>query len=230
MRTQRHRDRPAERRSRDWTARAVIASTRSTSAASADDLARSVTCGVDVEDEASGARGVREGDALADTRGKRRRIVISEAVGGLAGDHGARGAAVEHKTRDELRAEDARFLQQLQHLGRAPAVEGRRLRGDQDEIGGEQGRAQQAGDARRPVDDDVVGVAGELRRFPVQRVARQADDAEQARHGLLGALRGPVESRALRIGVDDRDALSLRPPMRRPSAGRASSCRRRLSG
>ena len=86
------------------------------------------------------------------------------------------------------------------------------MRGDQDEIGGEQGRAQQAGDARRPVDDDVIGVAGELGRFAVQRVARQADDAEQARHGLLGALRGPVERRPLRVGVDDRDPLSLGRP------------------
>ena len=96
------------------------------------------------------------------------------------------------------------------------------MRGDQDEIGGEQGRAQQAGDARRAVDDHVVGVTGELRRLPVQRVARQADHAEQARHGLLGALRGPVESRPLRIGVDDRHALSLR----RPGAGQVQGERR----
>ena len=155
-----------------------------------------------------------------------RRIVVGETVGDLAGDHGARGAAVEHEARDKLRAEDARFLQQLQHLGRAPAVEGSRLRGDQDEIGGEQGRAQQAGDARRAVDDHVVGVAGELRRFPVEGVAGEADHAEQARHGLLGALGGPVESRPLRIGVDDRDALSLG----RPGAGQVQGERRLADG
>ena len=97
---------------------------------------------------------------------------------------GARGAAVEHEAGDELRAEDARLGDQLQHLARCPAVERRRLRGDQHEIGGEQRRAHQAGDARRAVDDDVVGVAGELRRFAMQRVARQADDAEQPRAGL----------------------------------------------
>ena len=104
-----YRDRPAERRSGDWTG-ARSSHHPIDFRGQRGDLARGVTCGVDVEDEAAGARGVREGDALADTRGKHRRIVISEAVGGLAGDHGARGAAVEHEARDKLRAEDARFL------------------------------------------------------------------------------------------------------------------------
>ena len=101
---------------------------------------------------------------------------------------------------------------QLQHLARGPAVERRRLRGDQHQVGGEQRRAHQPGDARRPVDDDVIGVAGEFRRLAMQRVARQADDAEQARQALPGALLGPVERRALRVGVDQRDPLSFPGP------------------
>jgi hypothetical protein len=55
------------------------------------------------------------------------------------------------------------------------------------------------GDARRPVDDDVVG---ELWRLPVQRIAGKADDTEQPRPALLQSLLGSVERGALRIGVD----------------------------
>ena len=62
-----------------------------------------------LEDEAAGARGVGEDDALADACGEHRRIVIGERLGRLAGDDRARGAAVEHEAGDELRAKDARF-------------------------------------------------------------------------------------------------------------------------
>ena len=136
--------------------------------------------------------------------------------------HGARGAAVEHEAGGELRAVDARFAEQRQHLGRGPAVERRRLHRDQHEVGGEQRRAHQAGDTRRPVDDDVIGVARELRRFAMERVAREADDAEQPRQGPPGALLRPVERRALRVGVDQRDALALP----RPFAGEMQRERR----
>jgi hypothetical protein len=69
----------------------------------------------------------------------------------------------------------------------------------------------QSGDARRPVDDDVTGVSREFGRLPMQRVAREADDAEEPRHAFLGALLGPVERRS-RVGVDQRDALPLPSP------------------
>jgi hypothetical protein len=132
-----------------------------------------------------------------------------------------------------LRAEDARLVDQLQYFAGGPPIERRRLRRDQDQIGGKQRRTHQTGDARRPVDNDVVGIAGEFRRLAVQRVARQPDDAEQAWEALLRALLGPVERRALRIGVDQGDALSFPGPFAREmegERGRASSCRRRLSG
>src|ERR1700676_2795936 len=93
-----------------------------------------------------------------------------------------------------------------------PSVERRRLRRDQDEIGGKQRRAHQTGDARRPVDNDVVGIAGEFGRLQVQRIAGKADDAEQPWPALLQPLLGPVERRALRIGVDQGDALSFPGP------------------
>ena len=176
-------------------ARAVIGAILPISAASAAISRAAGLCLVDVEDEAAGLRGVGEDDALADRGREHRRIVLGERLGGLAGDDGARGAAVQHEAGDELRAEDARLVDQLQHLARCPAVERRWLGGDQHDVGGEQRRAHQAGDARRPVDDDVIGVTRELGRFAVQRVARQADDAEQPRQSfpcpLLATSRAP---------------------------------------
>src|SRR3546814_13141591 len=73
-------------------------------------------------------------------------------------------------------------------------------------------RAHQAGDTRRPVDDDVIDVARQLRRFTVDRVARQADNAEQPLQSLPAALLRPVQRGTLRVGVDQRDALSTASP------------------
>ena len=78
-------------------------------------------------------------DTLADGAGEHGGIVIGQRLGRLAGDDGARAAAVEHEPGDERRAEQACFAEQRQHLGRRPSVEGRRLNRDEDEIGGEQG-------------------------------------------------------------------------------------------
>ena len=70
----------------------------------------------------------------------------------------------------------------------------------------------------------MIGVAGELGCFAMQRIARQADDAEETRQAFAGALFGPVERRALRIGVDEDDALTLACPC----AGEMQ-CERRLA-
>ena len=64
----------------------------------------------------------------------------------------------------------------------------------------------------RAVDHDHVGIARQLGRFPVQRVTRQADDAEQARQTLVLTLLRPVQRRALWVGVDQDDALSSAGP------------------
>src|SRR5690606_28088257 len=58
----------------------------------------------------------------------------------------------------------------------------------------------------------MIGITGELRRFAMQRVACQADDTEEARQALAGALLRPIEGRALRVRVDEDDALSLAGP------------------
>ena len=68
---------------------------------------------------------------------------------------------------------------------------------------------------RRTIGDDVIGVAGELCRLAVQRVAGQSDDAEQARKALLRALFGPVESGAWRVRVDQDDLNGRRRRARR---------------
>ena len=47
----------------------------------------------------------------------------------------------------------------------------------------------------------------------MEGVARKADDAEEPRQAFPGALLGPVERRALRVGVDQGDALALASPL-----------------
>ena len=74
----------------------------------------------------------------------------------------------------------------------------------------------------------MVGVARQLRRFTVERVARQADNTEQPLQPLATALLGPVECRALRVGVNQRDALSTASPFA-SEVIRASFRRRCLS-
>ena len=55
-------------------------------------------------DQAAGLRGGGEGDALADGGGEQRWIVIGQGLGGLAGQDGARTAAIEHEAGDQFRA------------------------------------------------------------------------------------------------------------------------------
>lgn len=66
----------------------------------------------------------------------------------------------------------------------------------------------EVGDTRRAVYDDVIDIACQFGRFAVERIARQADDAEQTRQTLMCALLRPVERRALRVRVDQRNAAA----------------------
>jgi hypothetical protein len=68
----------------------------------------------------------------------------------------------------------------------------------------------------------VIGVASDLWRFTMQRIARKAQNAEEAGDRFLGPLLGPVERRALRVCIDDDNALSGV----RPSAGEMQRHRR----
>src|SRR5579885_1536798 len=142
-----------------------------------DDLTRRVACLVNVADQASAARRLRENDALADPGSKHRWIIICEPISCLTGDHGARCAAVEHETRGKLRAEDARLAEQAEHLGGGPSVERRRLRRDENQIGCKQCRAHQPWDT------------------------------------VSGALPGPVECRALWIGIYENNPLPFPGPL-----------------
>src|SRR5579884_376749 len=178
-----------------------------------DDLTRRVACLVNVAGQASAARRLRENDALADPGSKHRWIIICEPISCLTGDHGARCAAVEHETRGKLRAEDARLAEQAEHLGGGPSVERRRLRRDENQIGCKQCRAHQPCDARRTVNDDVVYIAGEFGGFPVQRISRKADEAKEPWDTVSGALPGPVECRALWIGIYENNPLPFPGPL-----------------
>ena len=65
----------------------------------------------------------------------------------------------------------------------------------------------------------MVGVLPELGRLTMEGVARKADDAEESRRAFPGALLGPVERRALRVGVDQDDAFALTGPLTREMQG-----------
>lgn len=59
----------------------------------------------------------------------------------------------------------------------------------------------------------MVDTAGQFRRFMVQRIACETDDAEQPWQALRCALLRPVERRALRIGIDEQDTLACDSPL-----------------
>src|SRR6266481_8114934 len=58
----------------------------------------------------------------------------------------------------------------------------------------------------------MIDVARDLRGLNIERIAGEREHIEQPCHPSLGALFRPVERRALRVRVDDRDALALRGP------------------
>ncbi len=70
------------------------------------DLARGWPGIVAFEDETPGLRGRRKGDALADGAGEHRGIVVGQRPRGLAGENGARAAAVQDEPDQQRRAVD----------------------------------------------------------------------------------------------------------------------------
>ena len=71
-----------------------------------------------------GTRRVGERNALTDSGGQHWRVVTGKALCGLAGDIGSRVTPIEDEARDELRTKNPRFVDQLQHFARGPAVKG----------------------------------------------------------------------------------------------------------
>ena len=141
----------------------------------------------DLPDEATGLRRIGKGNALADALAQQRRIVIGERCGGLAGDHCARSAVVRHEAPDEQSAASPRLINERQRLGGRPSIKRRRLHRQQGEVGGEQGRSHQGGEAGL-VDDDMIDAAGDRGRLTVKRFAFDADDAEENRKPFTRAL------------------------------------------
>src|SRR3546814_9571644 len=70
------------------------------------------------------------------------------------------------------------------------------LHGDQHALGSQQRGARQGGNARRAVDDDVIGPPGEFWRLLVQRFACKAHGAEQPWQALLASALCPVQRRS----------------------------------
>lgn len=109
--------------------------------------------------------------------------------------------------------EAAGLAHQRHDLGRGPTVECRWLHRDKRQVGGDQRRAHQPGDTRRAIDDNMVHAGSLHPCFQVQRLAGQADDAEQTGQARLGALFRPVERRTLRIVIDQADAFARACPL-----------------
>ncbi len=74
---------------------------------------------------------------------------------------------------------------------------------DEDNIGGKQRGTGERGHAWRPVDDDVIDGAGDLRGFEVQGLSCQTHHAKEPRiRSFLAPLR-PIQRGALRVSVDE---------------------------
>src|SRR5260370_26983659 len=74
-------------------------------------------------DESSGAGGVREGDALANARSDRWRVIFGQCLGDLARNERAGSATVQNEPRNELGTEALSLLKEPQRLHARPAVE-----------------------------------------------------------------------------------------------------------
>src|SRR5882672_10428376 len=163
-------------------------------------------------DKPSGAGGIRENDTLANARGESRRLMFSHCLGDLARDERTGTATVQEEPRNELGTEALRLVEQPQCLGPGPAVERRRLRRHERQIGCEHRGANKCCDPGRSVDHHMIDVAGDLRGLNMERIAGESEHIEQPCQPSLGALLRPVERRALRVRVDDHEALALRSP------------------
>ncbi|AKL40572.1 hypothetical protein AB188_08205 [Serratia marcescens] len=111
----------------------------------------------------------------------------------LPADDGGADAPVDDEGRAQRWPEHLCFADQCDHLGRSPYVVGAGLHGDQHALGRQQRGTREGGDARRAVDDDVIGPPGEFWRFLMQRFAGKAHGAEQTGQALLATPLRPVE-------------------------------------
>ena len=91
--------------------------------------------------------------------------LVGQRLACFTADDGRADAPIDSEGCAQRWPEHLRFADQRHHLGRRPQVVGAGLHRDQHALGRQQRGACQCGDARRAVDDDVVGAAGQLRRF-----------------------------------------------------------------
>jgi hypothetical protein len=91
------RDRPGAKRSRGRRSLAASSRCRGVDRRASAAISRAAGVSSSSSDQPARLRGGGEGDALADGGGEHGRIVIGQRLGRLAGEHGARAAAVEHE-------------------------------------------------------------------------------------------------------------------------------------
>jgi len=159
--------------------------------------------------ERARARRFGENHVFGYVRGESRRVMIRKASSGAARDEGVRRTPPEDEAREQRGTKHPRFGDQSRHPRRRPAIERRRLCGEWRWVSCERRKARQGGDTGRAVDDDVVGEQRMLGRLATERVARYPGEA-QALLALVNVLFGRIQRRALRIGLGQRDAPSLR--------------------
>mmetsp|Transcript_7178 Transcript_7178/g.12986 ORF Transcript_7178/g.12986 Transcript_7178/m.12986 type:complete len:230 (-) Transcript_7178:1869-2558(-) len=148
-------------------------------------------------------------------RAQRRQRLLGQRATCLASDYGGADAPIDDEGRAQRWPEHLRLADQRHHLGRSPQVVGAGLNRDQHALGRQQRGARQGGDARRAVDDDMIGPPGEFWCFLMQRFACEAHGAEQPWQTLLAAALCPVQRGALWIGIQQDDRL----PAHRQLAG-----------
>ena len=120
--------------------------------------------------------------------------LFCQRLASFAADDGGADAPVDDEGRAEQRPEHLRLADQRNHFRAGPEVVGAGLHRDQ-HAARPPASAERAkrGDARRPVDDDVIGPPGEFWRFLMQRFACEAHGAEQPWQALLASALRPVQ-------------------------------------
>ena len=143
-------------------------------------------------------------DALSDRLWQHGKRLIGEGGAHVAADRGVGDAPVDDERGAQALAIGLRLDDETHGVVGRPDVDGRGLRRDQHEVGGQNGRARDLVGARRSVDDDYVVASGKTRQVLVQRSLGHADNGELR---LGGAHGGPRERTALRIGIDEKHAM-----------------------
>jgi hypothetical protein len=115
--------------------------------------------------------------------------LIGERGARLAPDHRADHAPVDDEGGAQLRPVHPSLRDELHHLMAGPHVVSAGLHRNEHQVGGQQRGAREGRDAGRTIDHHEIRMQGDLRRFLVQRVPRQPEDAAEP---FLATLKAPL--------------------------------------